>query len=806
MKLFRVIFSFIITIAIIIALNSKIGPLPPLGKFLDPFHGFWANARLADYVPGQISLPGLQAEVSVKYDDMLVPHIFASNDTDLYTATGYVHASNRLWQMEIQTHAAAGRLSEIAGEKTLDMDRGQRRKGMVFGAENFIAHLDDTSKTILHAYADGVNAFISQLDYEQLPLEYKLLNYAPEPWTVLKSGLLYKYMSDMLNSFERDMENTNFREIYGKEMLNLIYPDVDNYEDPVIDKVGKWDFESTENPIPEAAFIDERLVKIDRLPQYNPHNGSNNWAVSPEKSATGHALLCNDMHLSLYLPSLWYYVQQHSEGVNVFGHTLPGIPFVITGFTDSIAWGFTNAQRDVVDWFKITYDRTSRDYYLLDGSYVPVDKRIEEIKIHGKESFFDTVSYTVFGPITYDHSFKAESQKNGYAYRWIDHDPSGGLNMFYLMNRARNFNDYMQALNHFTSPAQNVVFASVQGDIAHKVQGKYPYNGFEEGKFIKDGSTSANNWDSYIPNNHNAFWKNPDRGFVSSANQHPADSTYPYYITATNFEAYRNRRINDVLEADSALTVEDMKQLHYDNYSLKAAESLPILLEMLNGFNLSAAEIATIETLRQWDYYFTAESNESVMFDIWYSKFYQNVWDEIKIARKENVILAYPTDYSTINLLKTQPANLFFDHQATEGVQTARDIVLKSFREMIAEVDAFKKVNGNVRWTDYKSTYIEHQLRLKPLGVQQIVCGGNSGDVVNATGRNHGPSQRIIVELDPAGVKAWGHFPGGQSGNPASKYYDNMVLPWANGEYFDLLFLTSPDAGGNRILYTQKIN
>ncbi len=805
MKLFSFILSFLITIAVITALDSKIGPLPPLGKFLDPFHGFWANARLADQIPSEFRLPGIDGEVTVEYDDMLVPHIFAGNDKDVYTATGYVHAYNRLWQMELQTHAAAGRLSEIAGEVTLDMDRGQRRKGMVFGAEVFINNLDDTSKMVLEAYAKGVNEYISQLDYDQLPFEYKLLDYSPEPWTILKSGLLYKYMSDMLNSFEKDMENTNFKAIYGKEMLDLLYPDVDNYDDPVIGVHANWGFEPVQKTVSPQSANNETLAELSPLPSQNPNNGSNNWAVSPQKSATGHAILCNDMHLNLSLPSLWYYMQQNTGDMNVFGHSLPGLPFIITGFTDSIAWGFTNAQRDVVDWFKISFENESMDRYFLDGKYVPVTKKFEEIKIRGTETFYDTVVYTVFGPVTYDNSFRSNSSENGYAYRWIDHEPSDGLNMFYYMNRARNYNDYLHALDHFTSPAQNVVFASVQGDIAHRVQGKYPLNAKEEGKFIKDGTASANNWQTFIPMNHNAFWKNPERGFVSSANQHPADSTYPYYVTSSNYEAYRNRRINDVLRADNSITVDDMKKLQYDNYSLKAAESLPTMLDLLNGAGLTAEEIALTETLKKWNLHFTAESEAATMYDLWYEKLYTAIWDEIALSREQNISLAGPTNYTTIRLLKTQPDNVFFDDKKTEGTQTAKDMVLLAFRQMVENLKSSRAEKGTIAWSAYKSTFVGHPLQLKPLGFHDIPSGGNGGDVVNATDRSHGPSERIIIEMNPAGVKAWGHYPGGQSGNPGSKYYDNMVMPWANGQYFDLLFLTSPASGNNRIKFTQTL-
>ena len=804
MKLFRFLISLSITSALVIAMNIKIGPVPPLGKFLDPFDGFWANARKADELPKRMIVPGLSREVKVLYDDILVPHIFADNEDDLYLATGYVHATHRLWQMEFQTHAAAGRLSEIAGDITLDMDRSMRRIGMVYGAENFIENIDSESRQILEQYALGVNNYIKNLKYHDFPFEYKLLDYRPEPWTILKSGLLYKYMSDMLNSHEKDMENTNFRAMYGEELLNLIYPDVDNYKDPVVERPDDWPFmpviKEEQQPIDK-----DQVAQLIPIPGADINNGSNNWAVAPSRTASGHAILCNDMHLSLYMPSLWFYNQLNTEGMNVFGHSLPGVPFVITGFTDSIAWGFTNAQRDLVDWYKIEYENEERDAYLLDGKYVSVTRKIEEIKIRGKETFHDTVAYTIFGPVMYDHTFRAKSQKNGYARRWIDHDPSGGLKMFHKMNKAKNYGDYMNALDYFTSPAQNVVFASVSGDIAHRIQGKYPVNNRNEGKFIKDGTRSENNWTVFIPNEHNAHWKNPDRGFVSSANQHPTDATYPYFVTATSFEAYRNRRINDVLRADSAVTIEDMKHLHYDNFSTKAAESLPYMIGLLRGASLNAMEMDIVEHLKTWDYYFDADTKLGVYYDIWFNNLYRSIWDEIKTSRDKEIWLAWPTNHSTINLMKTFPEHPFFDHQDTEIKETAKDLVLMAFREMISAKSALESEKGEITWSNYKSTYVGHQLRIKPLGYHDIISGGRGGDVVNATGTNHGPSQRIIVELDPAGVKAWGHYPGGQSGNPGSRYYDNMVQGWANGDYFELLLLQGPEDRKERIIFSQTL-
>ena len=298
----------------------KIGPVPPLGKFMDPFKGFWANARFAEDIPGNLMLSGLEEPVKIHYDDMLVPHIFAKNENDLFYTTGYVHAFHRLWQMEFQTHAAAGRLSEIAGEITLDMDRRMRRIGMVYGAENFIRGLDDETRLIFEQYSEGINQRISELDYSDYPFEYKLLDYKPEQWSVLKIGLLYKYMSDMLNSGEKDLENTNFLNKYGREMLDLIYPDVDNYSDPVVENNGNWGFDTMARSTSETQSSKPDVVSITPLEAHNPNNGSNNWAVGPDKSTTGNPILCNDMHLSLYMPSLWFYQHLHADDINVFGH------------------------------------------------------------------------------------------------------------------------------------------------------------------------------------------------------------------------------------------------------------------------------------------------------------------------------------------------------------------------------------------------------------------------------------------------------------------------------------------------------
>ena len=228
MKFLRFAITFLITLALTIALNFKFTNIPPLGKLLDPFHGFWQNATNQSInAPNVVNLPGMQAPVTVKYDKNLIPHIFAENEEDLYKAVGYINAYHRLWQMEFETHDAAGRLSEIVGPLTLNRDRLKRRQGMGEWAKLDLKHWEqnDTINRILDAYTAGVNAYINSLQEKDYPIEYKLLDYKPEPWTKLKCALLLKYMSAMLTMSESDLENTNAVSLFGKKDFDFLFPE-----------------------------------------------------------------------------------------------------------------------------------------------------------------------------------------------------------------------------------------------------------------------------------------------------------------------------------------------------------------------------------------------------------------------------------------------------------------------------------------------------------------------------------------------------------------------------------------------------
>ncbi|MBS1507514.1 MAG: penicillin acylase family protein [Bacteroidetes bacterium] len=795
MPSFKAILSALVTIALVVIFNRSwtVGTtIPPLGKFLDPFHGFWRNAETRNIPVEETEMDGLLDEVSIFYDSALIPHVYAKNEEDLFFVQGYLTAKYRLWQMEFQTHAAAGRISEIIGDKSIDFDRGQRRLGMVYAAQRSVEEMekDSTAKMMAHRYAAGVNAYIQSLNYETLPFEYKLLNYWPEPWTPLKSGLLLKYMAKTLNIGDKDFEMTNALKLFGKETLELLYPDNEHVGDPIVDNPNGWKFKPISlDTVPVALPRD--FVQVDPLEKSAPDIGSNNWAVAGSKTATGSPILCNDPHLELNLPSIWFIVHLNAPGYNAMGASLPGAPAVISGFNDSIAWGVTNAQRDLVDWYKIEFKDGTKNEYLSDGKWKTATKVIEKISVKGKADVYDTMIYTHHGPVTYDKSFhvESESEKNNYAFRWIAHDPSKELLTFYLLNKGKNHSDYMSALNNYSSPAQNFVFACVNGDIAMRIQGKYPVRRQNEGRFVLDGTKTSTEWHAFIPNDQNVTYKNPERGFVSSANQYPVDDTYPYYVTSTSYEAYRNRRINSLLASMKSITPQDMMKLQADNYNLKASESLPGWLKMLDSTKLSDEEKVAYQKLKSWDFNNTVNAEAASYYEAWIRVLYPMVWDEVFDSK---VSLPDPTAYTTIKLIKEKPELSFFDIQSTPEKETAVDVVRKSFSQGVKEIEKWKREKQkDPTWAAFKDSYIQHLARLEPLSYH-VIHGGN-GSIVNAHSRRNGPSWRMVVSLEKNGVKAWGVYPGGQSGNPGSPYYNNMIDVWTADRYFNLHFNSSAE-------------
>jgi penicillin amidase len=786
MKYLKFLISLILLIAIFFVLNTRFGSVPAIGEFLNPSLGIWQNEN-TESITGNVQIEGLSDKVTVHYDENLVPHIFAQNDTDLYKAQGYITAKHRLWQMEFQTHASAGRLSEIIGEKALDYDRMQRRKGMGFGAESALTKMQEEDPEIIafiEAYNQGVNSYIESLSQKDYPVEYKLLGYKPEPWTIKKTAYLLMYMTDMLCGRESDLEYTNALRLLGKERFDLLYPDFFDVNDPIIPKETDWSYIDT--PITETPQSELPLDSIaETMEKPDPDNGSNNWAISGENSYSGKAILANDPHLGLNLPSIWFVMQLATPKHNAYGATLPGALGVVSGFNTDIAWGETNATRDVKDWYKIEFKDDSRTQYQYDNAWKNTTVRVEEIKIKGKETYIDSVIYTHHGPVSYDHTFKGNGQKEGYAMKWIGHIGGNNQRTLVDLNTSKNYDDYLKALQHWVAPAQNFVFASTSGDIALWIQGSFANKWEGQGKFLMDGSNPDNDWQSFIPKSNNAYSMNPERGFVSSANQHPVDKSYPFYVFNDGYETYRNRVINDFFNSKEKFTIQDFKDLQNNNYNLKASELLPYMIENMDTSSLTQEELDILNIIKAWDFNSDIDKIAPSVWDLWWKKLYPLTWDEFDL---DNTALIDPYTYQTIYMFKYYPEDDFMDIVETPEKETANDLFLITFKETAKELTEWKKEHGDYNWQAYKATYVGHLLQGLPAFSRFDLPIGGDRNTVNAADKNHGPSWRMIVEMTSPPT-ALGIYPGGQSGNPGSKYYDNFIDRWAVGEYFQALFI-----------------
>lgn len=803
-KTLKFVFLFFLTLSLAYPYEFSVGGIPPLGKFLSPFQGFWNQAEPVDRnVPAKLKLSGLKNSAEVVYDDRLVPHIFANNDQDLYYLQGYVTAQHRLFQMDLQTRAAGGRLSEIIGEKALKLDREARRLGIVYGAENSVEESMGNAQTkiAINSYCEGVNAFIENLEYKDYPIEYKLLDFKPEKWTPIKIGLLLKYMSRTLTGYETDFEYTNIVKLLGYETFRTIYPEFpDSLLDPII-PIGTSYPKANDSILPQVNFRPDNKIAAIPYPFEKEASdiGSNNWAVSGSRTESGKPILCNDPHLSLNLPSIWFELQLHSPEQNVYGVSLPGSPCVIIGYNDSIAWGTTNAARDVKDWYDIEFKDNSKSTYLFDGEWKETKLVVEEIEIKGSESFLDSVYYTIHGPIAHDQSFYKTSETVNRALRWTAHDSSNELFTFYLLNKASNYNDYNNALTHYRCPGQNFVFASAAGDIAIRQQGKFVHRAKEQGRFIMDGTTSATLWAGFIPDSANPQIKNPEQGWLSSANQHPTDATYPYYYSGT-YEHFRNRRINQVLASLDKVKTEDMIKLQTDNFNLYASEILPELLQLLESNEIKSNEQIPLNTLREWIFYNDPEKKAPVYFETWWTLLQEAIWDEFK---DESRMMLSPGTFQTIRYIQTSPNGVLFDDRRTQETESLSMLANSTFHKAIEKVEAWQRDNPDedLTWANYKSTKAEHLTRLNAFSLNNLQIGGNY-HIVNATGETRGPAWRMIISPGAQG-QAFGVYPGGQSGNPGSKYYDNFIENWSEGKYYPLLLL-KPNEQHKRIIYINR--
>jgi len=778
----------------------------------------WLHSIARSALPqldGTISVPGLAAPVTVTRDNHGIPTIEADNLHDLFFAQGYVTAQDRLFQMDATRRYAAGELAEVVGESQLEHDRQQRILGMRQAALKMVELLSPAVRAQFEAYARGVNAFIES-HRDRLPIEFRILRYAPKPWTIEDSTLMGAYMVETLSTSPRHalvrekilaklgpeltadlFVNSSWRDrppTVVRKTLDQAPADQDEDEDE--------DEESGVNSAvtsltrfhsapPAFLFFKNQPAFFDDPPLVL---GSNNWVISGAHTVSGKPLLANDMHLGHQMPNLWYEAHlgctnPDCNNFDVAGVTLPGLPYVIVGHNQRIAWGFTNLGPTVMDVYVETFNAAGQ-YLTPDGWKMPGQRR-EIIHVKGKPDVIVGVALTRHGPIVTDQ-VPGETRK--LALRWTLYD--GIRSPFFALNSAQNWTEFQKALSQFDAPAQNVVYADVDGNIGYHATGKIPIRVAGDGSLPENGSDNAHEWTSYIPFEKLPGVFNPSSGIIATANGRIAPKKYPYSIS-TEWEApWRTARIYRVLESGRKFSAADMLSLQTDIYSeldRMFADRFVYAVDHVSKA-LTRAKAAA-EILRQWDGRMTADSAAPTIA--------VRSREELVRLLLEPKLGAAPSDpkqaEATLNwksykwMMETIWLENVVQHQPHRWLPDAYanyDELLNAAVENAVTGPAAPKDLNSWMWGKVNSVEIQNPV-LEQIPVLRHWTGpgirqqSGSPFTVKATARTYGPSERMTVDLANLD-KSTINLVTGEAGNFLSPYYmdqwnawyDNFTFPW----------------------------
>lgn len=815
----RIALAAIVLIASVAVASCQIGPVPALGPLLDPVDGIWNLARSATEAPdAQVHIPNLTGKVDVIYDDRGVPHIFAASEEDAYRVLGYVVARDRLFQMEIQTRATKGTLTELAGARLVSVDSSSRALGLARAAEQKFASMDKTSLSYrsLVAYSDGVNAWIDHLNAREYPMEYRLLSGKPSRWEPINTVYFLMRMNLTLGYNDASLARMRAQALVGKAAADALLPVNSPIQEPIQpngSSLPRYEF----TRIPAPAQGDTALVTLASARNADVNTlltmgvvrpgvdgiGSNNWAVAPARTRDGHAILAGDPHLDLSLPSVWYEAHIVVPGVmDVAGVTFPGVPGIIIGFNRDAAWTFTNGQSDVNDYYAETVDDIKRPRkYLLDGKWTDITLKAEQYRdAAGKVLKTDTLLFTHRGPM---RSFRG----HWLSMRWTALEPSNELEGFISGTHAKNATEWLKAMEHIRAPIQNGLVADRAGNIAIRATGAYPIRPGNRGDLIFDGSRSANDWTGFLPLERQPTSVNPAQGFLASANQQPIDPRQSGdYFGSDWYPPWRAMRINQLLRADSSWTPEKIRAMQTDPGSARADAFVPAMLRVAQSRlamhpDRDASEAVRI--LSRWDRRYAKTSREAILFEHTMSQLQRRTWDELLDPEaKDTSYVTTPADAVLLELM-SDSSNAWWDDRRTGDHEDEGAIVTQSLKAALATATGrYGAADEGWEWSKVRGANIRHLLRIDGLSRLKIpVSGGPSTISPSDASGVHGPSWRMVVELGPE-VRAWGIYPGGQSGNPSSPLYADRIAKWAAGQHDEILFpRTLGDIPKNRITY-----
>lgn len=760
---------------------------------------WWMIRRPWPRVNGTITVPGLEQTVEVRRDEWGVPHIYAQNERDLYFAQGYVHAQDRLWQMDFQRRVGHGRLSEVLGEATVETDTFLRTLGTNRAAVADLANADSETRAVLEAYAAGVSAFIES-HRGRLPLEFTLLAYSPDPWEPVDSLVWGKMMAWNLNgNWDQELFRAKVIARLGAAPLTTLLPGYPA-NGPLILPEGVNAYRDLGAPDLTQVAAALAPAHLDLGPRAHDL-GSNNWVVSGAKTTTGRPILADDPHLGIQMPSLWYEVGLHAPDLNVVGASLPGAPGVIIGHNDHIAWGVTNLAFDVQDLYLENLNPNNPAEYELDGRFEPFRIVREEIRVKGQaEPVVVDVRIGRHGPLIND---VVEGLEQPVAFRWLTVErPSTILTAVRLINRATNWDEFTAALRRWDTPAQNFVYADDQGNIGYYGAGQVPIRAAGTGDLPVPGWDSSHEWVGFVPFEQLPHAFNPPVGFIATANNKPVPDDYPFHLGSSWAVPYRQQRIISLLTAKEKLSLDDMRAIQADVVSLPAKTLVPLLVSVPSD-NIIVQRAQ--EQLREWHERAEARLDPDLpgagIYNATYVALVRRLFGDELDSDLLDDYLGLSTDHLVaVAALSNDPSSPWWDDQTTPARESRDDILAAALADMALDLGRrYGDVPHEWWWHRLHTATFNHPLgSVEPLDrifnrrLARVPGGsqtpfntsfkyGKSFEVTSL------PSYRQIIDVGAWDNSLFQHTTG-QSGQPYHPHYDDMIAPWAAAQHQPMRF------------------
>lgn len=795
---------------------------------------------------GEISIAGLSGPVEVLRDERGVPHIYADTSDDLAMAQGFVHAQDRFVQMDLGRHATAGRLAELVGEAGVESDTVVRTLGWRRVAEQELPLLEPRTRRLLQAYADGVNAYLdrhaspSSMGLEYVVLAQRFGGYSPAEWTAVDSLAWLKAMAwDLKGNYEAELTRARLYNRMAPAQIQQLYPALDLEVRPPILSPDEWDPDSTAPAdsrvgadlgvdLADVERVEAAYARVAKAMEAMPEAvgrgegvGSNSWVVTGSKSSTGAPILANDPHLAVGIPSTFYQVGLHCRAVSsscpfdVSGYSFAGVPGVVIGHNDSIAWGLTNLGADVTDFY---LHRLRDETYLRDGAYLPLETRTETIRVAGGEDRTITVRSTVQGPLLSDVVAAASDaganapvedrqvrERYAVALAWTGLLPSNTADAIVGFNTATNFTEFRGAAEKFAVPGQNLVYADVEGNIGYQAPGQIPVRtaaiqGSAPGYWPAPGWDSAYDWRGFVPFSQLPWAYNPPDEVVVAANQAVSAQARPFLSTEFD-HGYRSTRIAQLIDDAGALSPADMAELQMDSTSTFAPTLVSALLAIDTSDDEFTAEAQRL--LVDWDYTTPADDSSEGAAAAYYNAVWRNLLallfdDELP---RDLWVAGGGQHQAAVAELLSLPDSPWWDNKQTPGITEERDEILRQALRS-ARLELTRQLGKDPlswEWGKLHTLTLQHDVlggESVPAPIRWLANRGpfempGGSAIVNANGWSanlgyevdRGPAMRMVVDLSDLDSSTWVNQTG-QSGHAYHAHYGDQIGAWIAGEQF----------------------